>query len=140
MMNAGIYDEAAAWRDWLQRAVAGSPDEMQIMYGLTGERRLTEWTVDWLPGYAGSRPVRIGNAAHQQFQLDVYGELMDTFEQSRKGGLAPTEEGWALQRALADHVTELWDKPDQGLWETRGAGAPLRLLQGHGLGGCSTVP
>ena len=120
MMNAGLYDEAAAWRDWLQRAVAGSPDDMQIMYGLMGERRLTEWTVDWLSGYAESRPVRIGNAAHQQFQLDVYGELMDAFEQARKGGLAPTEDGWALQRALADHVTELWDKPDQGLWETRG--------------------
>lgn len=120
MMNAGIYDEAAAWRDWLQRAVAGSPDEMQIMYGLMGERRLTEWEVDWLPGYADSKPVRVGNAAHEQFQLDVYGELMDAFEQSRKGGLAATEEGWELQRALADHVAKVWDTPDQGLWETRG--------------------
>ena len=120
MMNAGIYDEAAAWRDWLQRAVAGSPGEMQIMYGVMGERRLTEWEVDWLPGYADSKPVRIGNAAHEQFQLDVYGELMDAFEQSRKGGLAATEEGWELQRALVDHVAKVWDKPDQGLWETRG--------------------
>ncbi len=120
MMNAGLYDEAAAWRDWLQRAVAGAPDDMQIMYGLMGERRLSEWTVDWLPGYADSKPVRIGNAAHQQFQLDVYGELMDAFEQSRKGGLSATAEGWELQRALANHVAKVWDTPDQGLWETRG--------------------
>ena len=120
MMNAGIYDEAAAWRDWLHRAVAGSPGETQIMYGLRGERRLTEWEVDWLPGYAASKPVRVGNAAHQQFQLDVYGEVMDAFEQSRKGGLAATEEGWELQRALVDHVCEVWKEPDNGIWETRG--------------------
>jgi GH15 family glucan-1,4-alpha-glucosidase len=120
LMNAGVYDEAAAWRDWLQRAVAGSPSETQIMYGLRGERRLTEWEVPWLPGYAGSRPVRVGNAAHQQFQLDVYGELMDAFEQSRKGGLAATESGWALQRALVDHVERVWQEPDCGIWETRG--------------------
>src|SRR5260370_15153110 len=120
MMNAGIYDEAAAWRDWLQRAVAGSPDEMQIMYGLMGERRLKEWVVDWLPGYADSRPVRVGNAAHEQFQLDVYGEVIDAFAQSRKGGLAATEEGWELQRALVDHVATVWDKPDLGIWEVRG--------------------
>jgi GH15 family glucan-1,4-alpha-glucosidase len=120
MMNAGIYDEAAAWRDWLQRAVAGSPDEMQIMYGLRGERRLTEWEVDWLPGYADSRPVRIGNAAHEQFQLDVYGELMDSLEQARKGGLASTDAGWEMQRTLLAHVAEIWDKPDSGIWESRG--------------------
>ena len=120
MMNAGIYDEAAAWREWLQRAVAGSPHQMQIMYGLSGERRLTEWEVDWLSGYADSRPVRVGNAAHEQFQLDVYGELMDAFEQSRKGGLAATEEGWELQRALIEHVAKVWQEPDSGIWETRG--------------------
>ncbi|MBS0541506.1 MAG: glycoside hydrolase family 15 protein [Proteobacteria bacterium] len=120
MMNAGIYDEAAAWRDWLQRAVAGSPAEMQIMYGLRGERRLTEWEIDWLPGYADSRPVRIGNAAHEQFQLDVYGELMDAFEQSRKGGLAATAEGWEMQKTLLTHVSKIWDKPDSGIWESRG--------------------
>jgi GH15 family glucan-1,4-alpha-glucosidase len=120
MMNAGIYDEAAAWRDWLQRAVAGSPDEMQIMYGLMGERRLIEWEADWLSGYAASRPVRIGNAAHRQFQLDVYGEVMDAFEQSRKGGLAATDAGWNLQRALVEHVAKVWDKPDNGIWEVRG--------------------
>jgi GH15 family glucan-1,4-alpha-glucosidase len=121
MMNAGIYDEAAAWRDWLQRAVAGSPDEMQIMYGLRGERRLTEWEVDWLPGYADSKPVRVGNAAHEQFQLDVYGELMDALAQSRKGGLASTDEGWEMQRILLKHVAEIWDKPDSGIWESRAA-------------------
>ena len=120
MMSAGIYNEAAAWRDWLQRAVAGSPDEMQIMYGLRGERRLTEWEVDWLPGYADSKPVRIGNAAHEQFQLDVYGELMDSFEQSRKGGLASTDAAWDMQRTLLAHVAEIWDKPDSGIWESRG--------------------
>jgi GH15 family glucan-1,4-alpha-glucosidase len=120
MMNAGIYDEATAWRDWLQRAVAGSPDEMQIMYGLMGERRLSEWEVDWLPGYADSRPVRIGNAAHLQFQLDVYGEVMDAFAQGRKGGLASTDAGWALQRALVNHVAKVWEQPDSGIWEVRG--------------------
>ena len=120
MMNAGIYDEAAAWRDWLQRAVAGAPDEMQIMYGLRGERRLTEWEVDWLPGYAGSKPVRIGNAAHEQFQLDVYGELMDSFEQARKGGIASTEGGWEMQLILLAHVAGIWDEPDSGIWESRG--------------------
>jgi GH15 family glucan-1,4-alpha-glucosidase len=120
LMNAGVYDEAAAWRDWLQRAVAGSPGEMQIMYGLMGERRLKEWEIAWLPGYADSKPVRVGNAAHEQFQLDVYGELMDAFEQSRKGGLAATEEGWELQRALVEHVATVWDQPDRGIWEVRG--------------------
>lgn len=120
LMNAGVYDEAAAWRDWLQRAVAGSPSETQIMYGLRGERRLAEWEVSWLPGYANSRPVRVGNAAHDQFQLDVYGEVMDAFDQSRKGGLAATEAGWELQRALVDHVARVWQVPDNGIWETRG--------------------
>lgn len=120
MMEADIYDEAAAWRDWLQRAVAGAPAEMQIMYGLRGERRLTEWTADWLPGYADSRPVRIGNAAYQQFQLDVYGELIDVFERSRRRGLAAPEEGWELQRSLVEHVCKVWRNPDNGIWETRG--------------------
>jgi len=120
LMNSGVYDEAAAWRDWLQRAVAGYPADMQIMYGLMGERRLTEWEADWLPGYLDSRPVRIGNAAHRQFQLDVYGELMDTFEHARKGGLAPDESGWEVQLALVEHVAGTWREPDYGLWETRG--------------------
>lgn len=120
LMNAGVYDEATAWRDWLQRAVAGNPADMQIMYGIMGERRLAEWEADWLPGYLESKPVRIGNAAHQQFQLDVYGELMDTFEQARKGGLAPNESGWELQLELVEHVGRMWREPDYGIWETRG--------------------
>jgi GH15 family glucan-1,4-alpha-glucosidase len=120
LMNAGVYDEAAAWRDWLHRAVAGSPAQMQIMYGIMGERRLNEWELDWLPGYLDSRPVRVGNAAHRQFQLDVYGELMDTFAQARKGGLAPTESGWALQAGLVEHVARKWRNPDYGIWEIRG--------------------
>jgi GH15 family glucan-1,4-alpha-glucosidase len=90
------------------------------MYGLMGERRLTEWEVSWLPGYANSRPVRVGNAAHEQFQLDVYGEVMDALEQARKGGLSVTEDGWEMQIALADHVCKVWDQPDSGIWETRG--------------------
>jgi GH15 family glucan-1,4-alpha-glucosidase len=120
LMNAGVYDEAMAWRDWLQRAVAGYPADMQIMYGLMGERRLTEWEADWLRGYLDALPAPIGNAAHRQFQLDVYGELMDTFEQARKGGLAPNEErlGSAARpdRACRKHVA----RPDYGIWETRG--------------------
>ena len=120
LMDAGVYDEAGAWRDWLQRAVAGSPADMQIMYGLMGERRLAEWEADWLPGYLDSRPVRIGNAAHRQFQLDVYGELMDTFQQARSGGLATTETGWSLQRELVAHVAGVWTRPDFGIWESRG--------------------
>ncbi len=120
LMNAGYFEEAAAWRDWLLRAAAGSPDQMQIMYGLGGERRLTEWTADWLPGYEGSTPVRIGNAAHDQFQLDVYGEVMDALHQARKGGVAGSEPAWAVQRALVGHVEASWNAPDDGLWEVRG--------------------
>ena len=120
LMDAGFYEEAAAWRDWLLRAAAGAPANMQIMYGLMGERRLTEWEADWLPGYLDSRPVRIGNAAHRQFQLDVYGELMDSFDQARAGGLAATESGWALQVELVRHVTRKWREPDYGIWEMRG--------------------
>lgn len=121
MMNAGYHEEAAAWLAWLQRAVAGDPAAMQIMYGIGGERRLTEWTADWLAGHEDSKPVRIGNAAYQQFQLDVLGELMDTFHQARCGGLPTDPSAWALQRVLVDHVTKVWNDPDQGLWEVRGA-------------------
>src|SRR6185437_3007531 len=97
-----------------------SPDQIQIMYGIAGERRLTEWTVPWLPGYAGSTPVRIGNAAHAQLQLDVFGELMDALHQGRVGGLPESEPAWELQRALAAHLARIWHKPDRGLWEVRG--------------------
>ncbi len=120
LMNAGFYEEAGAWRDWLQRAVAGHPADMQIMYGIAGERRLFEWVADWLPGHRNSAPVRIGNAAHQQFQLDVYGELMDTFHQARMGGLKIKDPVWDLQVALIEHVAKVWSQPDEGIWEVRG--------------------
>jgi GH15 family glucan-1,4-alpha-glucosidase len=119
-MHAGYYEEAQAWREWLQRAVAGSPDQLQIMYGIGGERRLSEWEVDWLPGYENSAPVRIGNAAHTQLQLDVFGEIMDTYHQARRGGLTTNDSAWAIQLAFADHLKEIWRQPDQGIWEMRG--------------------
>ncbi len=121
LMNAGYYDEAGAWRDWLLRAAAGAPDQVQIMYGLAGERRLTEFDIPWLPGYEGSQPVRIGNAAHGQLQLDVYGEVMDALHQGRRGGLTPSEADWPFQRALIEHVESIWNEPDAGMWEVRGA-------------------
>ena len=120
LMNAGFYEEAGAWRDWLKRAVAGHPADMQIMYGIAGERRLLEWTADWLPGFENSAPVRIGNAAHKQFQLDVYGELMDTFHQARMGGLKIKDPAWDVQVALVEHVGKVWSEPDEGIWEVRG--------------------
>src|SRR3984885_2298604 len=119
-MHAGYYEEAQAWREWLLRAVAGSPDQLQIMYGIGGERRLTEWIADWLPGYENSTPVRIGNAAHVQLQLDVFGELMDTGYQARRGGLSGNEAGWAVGLAVLDHLKKIWREPDQGIWEMRG--------------------
>jgi GH15 family glucan-1,4-alpha-glucosidase len=121
LMNAGYYEEAGAWRDWLLRAVAGVPPQAQIMYGIGGERRLTEWEVDWLPGYEGAKPVRIGNGAHGQLQLDVYGEVMDALYQAHRGGLASSADGWALQQAFLAHLAEIWREPDRGIWESRGA-------------------
>jgi GH15 family glucan-1,4-alpha-glucosidase len=120
LMNGGFVDEAVAWREWLARAVAGSPEQMQIMYGIAGERRLDEWTLDWLPGYEDSKPVRVGNAASGQLQLDVYGEIMDALHVGRKSGLQTHEPVWALQRALLDHLEKVWTQPDCGLWEVRG--------------------
>lgn len=120
LMNAGYYEEAQSWRDWLVRAAAGSPAQMQIMYGIAGEHRLTEWEASWLPGYQGARPVRIGNAAYDQLQLDVYGEVMDALYQARHSGLPPSEFGWELQRALLDHLAKIWRQPDEGIWEVRG--------------------
>jgi GH15 family glucan-1,4-alpha-glucosidase len=119
-MHAGYYEEAQAWREWLLRAVAGSPEQLQIMYGIGGERRLTEWTADWLPGYENSAPVRIGNAAHSQLQLDVFGEIMDTYHQARRGGLTSDNSGWGIQLAFADHLKKIWREPDHGIWEMRG--------------------
>ncbi|WP_024506429.1 glycoside hydrolase family 15 protein [Bradyrhizobium sp. ARR65] len=119
-MNSGYTEEAMAWHNWLLRAAAGSPANMQIMYGIKGQRRLWEWEADWLPGYQGAQPVRIGNAAHAQLQLDVYGELIDVFHQSRMTKLQLGEESWGLECAVLDHLTEVWDKPDHGIWERRG--------------------
>ena len=119
-MNAGYYDEARNWRDWLLRAAAGSPRQIQIMYGIRGERRLTEWEVPWLAGYEKSTPVRIGNAAHNQLQLDIFGEVMDALHQAREGGLGGYEAGWDLERELLAHLETIWSQPDEGIWEVRG--------------------
>ncbi len=119
LMNTGYFGEARAWREWLLRAVAGSPEQMQIMYGIAGERRLYEIELPWLPGYEDSKPVRIGNGAHEQMQIDVYGELLDALHQARRGGLAPEQSGWALQLAIVEQLEELWQKPDSGVWEVR---------------------
>ncbi len=120
LMNAGYYEEAGAWRDWLLRAVAGTPDQTQIMYGIGGEHRLTEWEIDWLPGYEGAKPVRVGNGAHGQLQLDVFGEVMDALYQAHRGGLAVSKEAWSLQRSLLNHLGTIWTEPDRGIWESRG--------------------
>jgi GH15 family glucan-1,4-alpha-glucosidase len=122
LMNSGYTEEASAWHNWLLRAAAGSPANMQIMYGIMGQRRLLEWEADWLPGYEAARPVRIGNAAHAQLQLDVYGELIDAFHQSRMAELKLDEGSWALERTVIEHVAEVWDQPDHGIWERRGDG------------------
>jgi GH15 family glucan-1,4-alpha-glucosidase len=121
LMNSGYTEEAAAWHNWLLRAVAGSPANMQIMYGIMGQRRLLEWEAGWLPGYEGASPVRIGNAAHAQLQLDVYGELIDAFYQSRVAELKLDQGSWALARTIVEHVEEVWDRPDHGIWERRSA-------------------
>ena len=120
LMDAGFYDEAHSWREWLVRAVAGSPQQVQIMYGIARERRLTELEVPWLPGYEDSRPVRIGNAACSQLQLDVFGEVMDALYQARCKGLAASVSGWGLQLELLSHLERVWTEPDAGIWEMRG--------------------
>ncbi len=120
MMTAGHTEEAEAWRDWLLRAVAGDPDDLQIMYGLAGERRLTEFELDWLGGYEGSKPVRVGNAAFGQFQLDVYGEVIDALYQASVSGLPPQRSAWDLQTVLLDYLEGAWKQPDEGIWEVRG--------------------
>lgn len=119
-MNSGYYDEAQAWRDWLLRAAAGSPSQLQIMYGVAGEKRLTEWELTGLSGYEGSKPVRIGNAAADQLQLDVFGEVMDALYQARVGHIQYLAAGWDFQRALLSHLEKIWPSPDEGIWEVRG--------------------
>ena len=119
MMNGGYFKEAEAWQDWLLRAIAGSPEQVQIMYGIRGERHLLEWEVPWLAGYEQSRPVRIGNAAADQLQLDIYGEVMDAFSHALHGVKKQRPQDFYLQRALIDHLTEIWHRPDQGIWESR---------------------
>ena len=120
LMHAGYYDEAVSWRDWLHRSLAGSPEQIQIMYGISGERRLAEWEVPWLPGYQGAAPVRIGNAASEQLQIDVFGEMTEALHQARSGGLADPAASWTLQCAVIDHLERIWQQPDDGIWETRG--------------------
>ncbi|MCP9988534.1 glycoside hydrolase family 15 protein [Streptomyces sudanensis] len=120
LLSAGYLEEASAWRDWLLRAVAGDPADLQIMYGLAGERRLPEYEVPWLRGYGGARPVRIGNAAVKQLQLDVYGEVMDSLALARGAGMPPQRHAWALQLSLLGFLESAWRQPDEGLWEVRG--------------------
>ncbi|MFP3565952.1 glycoside hydrolase family 15 protein [Paraburkholderia sp. SIMBA_030] len=120
MMRGGYYDEARAWRTWLGRVMAGAPDQLQIMYGIAGERRLPEFEIDWLPGYQDARPVRIGNNAVGQQQLDVYGEVMNALHLARVGGLQADDTAWNVQRALLGHLETIWQEPDEGIWETRG--------------------
>jgi GH15 family glucan-1,4-alpha-glucosidase len=120
MMNAGFTEEAYAWRNWLLRAVAGDPANAQILYGVGGERRIPEFELDWMAGYVGSQPVRIGNAAHEQFQLDVYGEVMDALHQARTYGLPGDDHAWSLQVNLMRFLEGVWDDPDEGIWEVRG--------------------
>lgn len=119
-LDAGYTEEARAWREWLLRAVAGDPADLQIMYSINGSRRLPEHTLDWLAGYQNSRPVRTGNAASEQLQLDVWGEVLDSLHLSREAGIAGEDSAWDLQRALLDFLEEHWNKPDNGLWEIRG--------------------
>jgi GH15 family glucan-1,4-alpha-glucosidase len=120
LMGAGYTEEAIAWRNWLLRAVAGDPEDLQIMYGARGERRLTELELDWLPGFERSRPVRVGNAAVHQFQLDVYGEIMDALYVARVSKIGPDPAAWALQTHLMSALETKWREPDEGIWEVRG--------------------
>ena len=120
LMLAGYHDEARAWRRWLLRAAAGHPAELQILYSITAQRQLTELTLPWLPGYQGSAPVRVGNAAAAQFQLDIYGELMDALLLARKAGLDPDADAWNFQRTLINFLESNWQRPDRGIWEMRG--------------------
>jgi GH15 family glucan-1,4-alpha-glucosidase len=120
LMLGGYTEEATAWREWLLRAVAGAPTHLQIMYGLGGERRLPEYEAPWLAGFGGARPVRIGNAAHEQLQLDVYGEVLDALHGARRFGIAPDPWAWSLEREILASLEAKWREPDEGIWEVRG--------------------
>lgn len=120
LMSGGYYGEARAWQDWLLRALAGSPDQAQIMYGIHGERSLVEWEAGWLSGYEGSKPVRIGNAAAEQLQLDIYGEVMDAIFHAEAGVQKLRKQDFQIWRQLVEHLREIWMRPDEGIWETRG--------------------
>jgi GH15 family glucan-1,4-alpha-glucosidase len=125
LLRAGYMSEAKAWRDWLMRAVAGMPDQIQIMYGIAGERRLDEFEIPWLDGYENSKPVRVGNAASTQVQLDVYGEVMMVLSEGRRLGLADLPDGWGLQKALGNHLCDIWRDNDEGIWEVRSGKQPF---------------
>ncbi len=120
MMYGGYHEEATFWRDWLHRSIAGSPDQIQIMYGIAGERTLLEWEVPWLCGYQGASPVRVGNAAAGQLQLDVYGEVVAALRLARQANLRDPGYGWSLQVSLMEHLAKIWHEPDEGMWEVRG--------------------
>jgi len=119
-MAEGYIDEARAFRDWVVRAIAGDPADLQIMYNIFGARRLTEFELDWLPGYEASKPVRVGNAASDQFQLDVYGECISTLYSARRMGMGGTKESWYLTKSLLAFMENAWQRPDDGIWEVRG--------------------
>jgi GH15 family glucan-1,4-alpha-glucosidase len=120
LVNSGYFDEARRWRDWLLRAIADTPSQVQILYGITGTRRVDEWEIPWLSGYEGARPVRVGNAARSQLQLDIFGEIMDALHIARCAGLGVEEPAWALQTKLLEHLESIWQQPDEGVWEIRG--------------------
>jgi GH15 family glucan-1,4-alpha-glucosidase len=120
LVGGGYVNSAKAWRRWLLRAIAGAPDNLQILYGVLGERQIIEWEAHWLPGYGGSTPVRIGNAAFNQLQLDVFGEVMDALYLARRRGVGSSDRAWALQSALMEHLATIWQTADRGIWEVRG--------------------
>ena len=134
LMLAGYREEAIAWRRWLLRAVAGAPDQVQTIYGIRGERDLVEWQAHWLPGYEGSKPVRIGNAAVDQFQLDVFGEVAAALARTPEAEDDIRVDASALQARLIDHLCAVWQEPDDGIWETRGGAEALHAFKGDGMG------
>jgi GH15 family glucan-1,4-alpha-glucosidase len=134
LLLAGYRDEAAAWRDWLLRSAAGRPDDLQTLYGVDGDRIRTEFEVPWRPGYADSKPVRVGNAASVQLQLDVYGELVDSMSVAREAGLERNPDEWRFEAAIVKFLEKAWNQPDCGIWETRGEKRHFTRIQGHGLG------